>query len=125
MTNSPLFALRACMLRSHRIKANATTNAMHKPSGFKGLSFIFYFRMWLHKGVPVDHSRQQGYGRCCGMTGGDSRIPGSTHVPDKGADSTRDAGPRKTRAQAFGAGSSGATQSITAAIDHMSLATAM
>ena len=33
--NSPLFALRVCMLRSHRIKAHATVDTMHKSLGFE------------------------------------------------------------------------------------------
>ena len=52
--NSLLFALRACMLRSHRIKAHATADTMHKPLGFEVMHFVLYVRVWLHQGVPVD-----------------------------------------------------------------------
>ena len=58
--NSLLFALRVCMLRSHRIKALATADTMHKPFGFEVMHFIPYVRVWLHQGVPVEQSLQQG-----------------------------------------------------------------
>ena len=91
--NSLLFALRACMLRSHRIEAHATADTMHTPLG----SSILYVRLWLHQGVPVDQSLQQGYGRCCRMTAGDSQNPErSTPILDEVDDSTGDTGQRKT-----------------------------
>ena len=81
------------MLSSHRIKAHATADAMHKPSGFEVMHFVLYVRVWLHQGVPVDQSLQQGYGRCCRMTGGESQNPdGITPIPKDLADSTGDAG---------------------------------
>ena len=90
------------------------------------MHFILYVRVWLHQGVPVEQSLQQGYGRCCRMTGGDSENPeGTTPIPEDVADSTGDAGQRKTRSQTRGAGPSGSVQSITATTDYMSLATAM
>ena len=48
------------MLRSHRIKALATADTMHKPFGFEVMHFIPYVRVWLHQGVPVEQSLQQG-----------------------------------------------------------------
>ena len=52
---------------------------MHKPLGFEVMHFILYVRVWLHQGVPVEQSLQQGYGRCCRMTrgegGGEGRSP--------------------------------------------------
>ena len=59
------------------------------------------------------------------MNGGDCQNPGTTPIPEDVADSTGDASQRKTRSQSRGAGPSGSVQSITATIDHMSLATAM
>ena len=77
------------MLRSHRIKAHATADTMHKPSGFEVMHFILYVRVWLHQGVPVEQSLEQGYGRCCRMTVGDSQNPGgSTAILDEVADFT-------------------------------------
>ena len=127
LDNSLLLALRACMLRSHRIKAHTIADTMHKPSGFEVMHFILKdVRMWLHQGVPVEQSLQQGYGRYCRMTGGDSENPGgSTPVHDEVADSTSDAVQRNTRSQSRSAGSSSGVQSITATINHTSLATAM
>ena len=88
-----LFALRACMLRSHRIKAHAIADTMHKPLGFEVMHFVLYVRVWLHQGVPVDPSLQQGYGRCCRMAGGEYQSPdGTTPNPEDIADSTGDAG---------------------------------
>ena len=82
--------------------------------------------MWLDQGVPIEQSLQQGYGRYCRMTGGDSQNPrGSTLVHDEVDDSTGDARQRTTRSQQRGAGPSSSVQSITATIYHMSLATAM
>ena len=99
---------------------------MHKPLGFEGMHFILHVRVWLHQGVPVDQSLQQGYGRCCRMTGGESQKPdGTTPIPEDVARSTGDAGQRRTRSQSRNAGPSGSVQSITATIYHMSLATAM
>ena len=66
--NSTLFALRVCMLRSHRIKAHATADTMHKPLGFEVMHFILDVLVWLHHGVPVGQSMQHGYGCCCRMT---------------------------------------------------------
>ena len=60
------------------------------------------------------------------MAGGESQNPeGRTPFPKDVADSTGDAGQRMTRSQSRNAGPSGSLQSITATIDHMSLATAM
>ena len=99
---------------------------MHKPLGFEVMHFILYVRVWLHQGVRVEQSPQQGYGRCCRMTGGESQNPdGTTPIPEDVADSTRDAGQRRTRSQSRNAGPSDSVQSITAMIDHMSLTTAM
>ena len=90
LDNSLLFALRVCTLRSHRIKAHATADTMHKPLGFEVMHFILYVCVWLRQGVPVDQSRQQGYGRCCRMVGGESQNPdGTTPIPEDVADSTR------------------------------------
>ena len=114
------------MLRLHRIKAHATADTMHKRLGFEVMHFILYVRVWLHQGVPVEQSLQQGYGRCCRMIGGDSQNPdGTTPTPEDIADSTGDAGQRRTRSQSRNAGPSDSVQSITATIDHMSLATVM
>ena len=114
------------MLRSHRIKAHATADTMHKPLGFEVMHFVLYVRVWLHQGVPVDQPLQQGYGRCCRMAGRESQNPdGNTPIPEDVADSTGDAGQRRTRSQSRNPGPSGSVQSITATIDHMSLATAM
>ena len=114
------------MLRSHRIKAHATADTMQKPPGLEVMQFVLYVRVWLHQGVPVDQSLQQGYGRCCRMAGGESENPdGTTPNPEDVADSTGDAGQRRTRSQSRVPGPSGSVQPITATIDHMSLATAM
>ena len=124
--NSLLFALRACMPRSHRIKAHTVADTMHKPLGFEVMHFVLYVCVWLHQGVPVDQSLQQGYGRCCRMTGSESQNPdGTTPVPEDIADSTGDTGQGRTRSQSRNPGPSGSVQSITATIDRMSLATAM
>ena len=99
---------------------------MHKPLGFEVMHFILYVRMWLHQGFPVEQSLQQGYARCCRMSGGESQKPdGTTPIPEDIADSTGDAGQCRTRSQSRNAGPSGTVQSITATIDHTSLATAM
>ena len=114
------------MLRSHRIKAHATADTMHKPLGFEVLHFVLYVRVWLHQGVPVDQSLQQSYGRCCRMTGGESQNPdGTTPIPEDIADSTGDTGQRRTQSQSRNPRPSGSVHSITATIDHMSLVTAM
>ena len=85
-----------------------------------------YIRVWLHQGVPVDQSLQQGYGRCCRMTGGGSQNPdGTTPIPEDVADSTGDAGQCRMRSQSRNTGPSGSIQSITATMDHLSLAAAM
>ena len=98
--NSLLFALRACMLRSHHIKAHTTADTMHKLAGFEVIHLILYILVRLHQGVPIEQTLQQGYGRCCRITGGDSQNPGgSTPVPDEVADSTGEAGQRGTRSQ--------------------------
>ena len=79
------------MMRSHRIKANATADTMHKPFGFEVMHFILYVRVWLHQGVSIEQSLQQGYDRCCRLTGDDSQNPGGcTPIPDEEADSTGD-----------------------------------
>ena len=86
--------------------------------------FILYVRVWLHQGFPVEQSLQQGYGRCCSMTGGDSQNPGGTTlIPEDVADSTGNAGQRRITGRR--SGPSGSVQSIATTIDHMSLATAM
>ena len=60
------------------------------------------------------------------MTGGDTQNPGgSTPIPDEVANSTGDAGQRKTRSQSRSASPSSSVQSIAATIYCMSLATAM
>ena len=90
------------------------------------MHFILDVRVWLHQGVPVEQSLQQGYGRCCRMTGGASQNSGgSTPVHDEITVSDGDAGLRKTRSRSHSAGSSSDVQSIKATIDYMSLATAM
>ena len=91
--NSLLLTLRVCMLRSHRIKAHAIADTMHKPLGFEVMHFVLYVRVWLHQGLLVDQSLQQGNGRCCRMAGGESQNPdGTTPIPEDVADSTGDAG---------------------------------
>ena len=91
------------MLRSHRIKAHATADTMHKPLGFEVMHFVLYVRVWLHQGVPVDQSLQQGHGRCCRMAGRESQNPdGNTPIPEDIADSTGDAGQRVTPGLAAG-----------------------
>ena len=76
---------------------------MDKPFGFEVMHFILHVRVCLHQGVPVKQSLQQGYGRCCKMTGGDSQNPGgTTPIPEDVADSTGHAGQRKTRSQPSG-----------------------
>ena len=90
------------------------------------MHFILYVRVWLHQGVPVEQILQQGYGRCCRMTGGDSQNPGgSTPILDEVADFTGEAGQRETRSQSRGAAPSSVVQSIAATIDHITLAIAM
>ena len=90
------------------------------------MHFILYVPVWLHQGVPVDQSLQQGCGRCCRMAGGESQNPdGTTPIPEDVADSTGDTGQRRTRSKSRNPGPSGSVQSITATIDHMSIATAM
>ena len=119
--NSLLFALRACMLRSHRIKAHATADTMHKALGLEVMHFVLHVRVWLHQGVPVDQSLEQGYGRCCRMAGGESQSPdGTTPIPEDLADSNGDAGQRRTRSQSRNPGPSGSVQAVTATIGHMS-----
>ena len=90
------------------------------------MHFILYVRVWLHQGVPIEQSLQQGYGRCRRMTRGHSQNPGeTTPSPEDVADSSGDAGQRKTRSQSRGASPSGSVQSITTTIDNVSLVTAM
>ena len=48
--NILLFALRACMLRSHRIKAHATADTMHKPLGLKLCTSSYTFACGCIKG---------------------------------------------------------------------------
>ena len=62
----------------------------------------------------------------CRVTGGDAQNPGgSTPVHVEVANSTGDAGQRKTRCQPRGAGLISSVPSITSTIDYMSLAIAM
>ena len=60
------------------------------------------------------------------MTGGESQNPeGTTPISEDVADSTGDAGQRRTQSSSRNTGPNGSVHSITATIDHMSLATAM